>query len=88
MSSAGGRITAGVGANLIGQHAQDRNLEATCYVGNLDEQVTDELLWELAVQAGPVGERFPLAHPAFFLFFKCTYGSCWLVTHVEHVRRC
>ena len=59
MSSAGGRITAGVGANLIGQHAQDRNLEATCYVGNLDEQVSDELMWELAIQAGPVGVLAP-----------------------------
>lgn len=39
MSAAGGRITAGVGANLIGQHAQDRNQEATVYVGNLDAQV-------------------------------------------------
>jgi splicing factor 3B subunit 4 len=54
MTTAGGRITAGVGANLIGQHAQERNQEATCYVGNLDEQVTDELLWELFTQAGPV----------------------------------
>ena len=39
MAAAGGRITAGVGANLIGQHAQDRNQEATVYVGNLDPQV-------------------------------------------------
>ena len=39
MAAAGGRITAGVGANLIGQHAQDRNQEATIYVGNLDPQV-------------------------------------------------
>ncbi len=38
-SVAGGRITAGVGANLIGQHAQDRNQDATVYVGNLDVQV-------------------------------------------------
>ena len=38
--TAGGRISAGVGANLIGQHAQDRNQEATVYVGNLDVQVT------------------------------------------------
>ena len=34
----GGRITAGVGANLIGQHASDRNQEATVYVGGLDPQ--------------------------------------------------
>lgn len=37
--TAGGRISAGVGANLIGQHAQDRNQDATIYVGNLDPQV-------------------------------------------------
>ena len=29
--------------------------DATCYVGNLDERVTDALLWELFVQAGPLG---------------------------------
>ncbi len=93
-SVAGGRITAGVGANLIGQHAQDRNQDATVYVGNLDVQVyvflarycvclignllsdvgmpsseflmlgillvqlSEELVWELFVQSGPVGERF------------------------------
>ncbi|GLI69589.1 hypothetical protein VaNZ11_014249, partial [Volvox africanus] len=52
--TAGGRIAPGVGANLIGQHAQDRNQEATVYVGNLDVQVTEELVWELFTQAGPV----------------------------------
>lgn len=89
---AGGRITAGVGANLIGQHAADRNQDATVYVGGLDPQVllqqlgchrrglylwytlacawalihckmsqavdmqmSEELVWELFVQAGPVG---------------------------------
>lgn len=94
MAAAAGRITAGVGANLIGQHAQDRNQDATVYVGNLDPQVqllaaspaarhlavlqasrcgrhlvqgavlplvlaraqaTEELVWELFTQAGPVG---------------------------------
>jgi len=33
---------------------QERNQEATVYVGNLDEKVTDTLLWELMLQAGPV----------------------------------
>ncbi|KAJ1732159.1 phosphatidylinositol-3-phosphatase ymr1 [Coemansia biformis] len=32
----------------------ERNQEASVYVGNLDERVSDELLWELMVQAGPV----------------------------------
>uniref|UniRef100_A0A0D6QZQ8 Splicing factor 3B subunit 4 n=1 Tax=Araucaria cunninghamii TaxID=56994 RepID=A0A0D6QZQ8_ARACU len=48
------RITPGVGANLLGQHTAERNQDATAYVGNLDAQVTEELLWELFVQAGPV----------------------------------
>lgn len=32
----------------------ERNQEATCYVGNLDDRVTDELVWELMLQAGPL----------------------------------
>ncbi|XP_040581967.1 splicing factor 3B subunit 4 [Lepeophtheirus salmonis] len=32
----------------------ERNQDATIYVGGLDEKVTDSLLWELFVQAGPV----------------------------------
>jgi splicing factor 3B subunit 4 len=31
-----------------------RNQDATIYIGNLDEKVTDEMLWELMLQAGPV----------------------------------
>jgi splicing factor 3B subunit 4 len=53
---AGGRITAGAGANLIGVHATDRNPDATCYVGNIDVQADEELVWELFIQVGPVGE--------------------------------
>ena len=33
---------------------QDRNQEATVYVGNLDEKVNEPLLYELMIQAGPV----------------------------------
>ncbi|KAG1663691.1 hypothetical protein FOA52_013259 [Chlamydomonas sp. UWO 241] len=54
MSVAGGRIAASAGANLLGTQAHDRNQEATCYVGNLDPQVTEEVVWELFTQAGPV----------------------------------
>eukprot|EP00743_Colponemidia_sp_Colp-15_P003046 GILK01003292.1.p1 GENE.GILK01003292.1~~GILK01003292.1.p1 ORF type:complete len:313 (-),score=38.01 GILK01003292.1:178-1077(-) len=32
----------------------ERNQEATCYIGNLDTQANEELLWELFVQCGPV----------------------------------
>jgi splicing factor 3B subunit 4 len=34
---------------------EQRNQDATCYVGNLDEQLTEELLWEMMLQAGPIG---------------------------------
>lgn len=48
------RIAPGVGSNLLGQHSAERNQDATTYVGNLDPQISEELLWELFVQAGPV----------------------------------
>ncbi|EDV24287.1 uncharacterized protein TRIADDRAFT_26280 [Trichoplax adhaerens] len=32
----------------------ERNQDATIYVGNLDEKVSETLLWELFLQAGPV----------------------------------
>jgi splicing factor 3B subunit 4 len=53
-SVAGGRITAGAGTNLLGQHAADRNQDATVYVGNIDPQADEELIWELFVQVAPV----------------------------------
>lgn len=31
-------------------------LDATIYVGGLDDKVTESLMWELFVQSGPVGE--------------------------------
>lgn len=33
---------------------EQRNQDATVYVGNLDDRVTEELLWELMLQAGSV----------------------------------
>ncbi len=32
----------------------DRNQDATCYIGNLDERATDAIVWELMIQAGPL----------------------------------
>ena len=37
---------------------EHRNQEATCFCGNLDEAVTEELLWELMLQVGPVASVF------------------------------
>jgi splicing factor 3B subunit 4 len=32
----------------------ENDKESTCYIGNLDERITDALVWELCIQAGPV----------------------------------
>lgn len=38
--------------NLL--QTSDKNQEATVYVGNLDEKVTESLIWEIMLQAGPI----------------------------------
>ena len=40
------------------QYGEERNQEATLYVGNIDERATESLLWELFIQAGPVVNVF------------------------------
>uniref|UniRef100_A0A7E4VNY0 Splicing factor 3B subunit 4 n=1 Tax=Panagrellus redivivus TaxID=6233 RepID=A0A7E4VNY0_PANRE len=51
--------------------AGDRNQDATIYVGGLDDKVTEGILWELFVQAGPVvsvnmpKDRITGAHQGF-----------------------
>lgn len=35
-------------------YAREQDKEATVYVGNLDERVTDSLVWELMLQAGRI----------------------------------
>lgn len=37
---------------IIGNREQDK--EATVYIGNIDERVTDSLVWELMLQAGRI----------------------------------
>lgn len=32
----------------------ERNQDTTCYIGNLDDRVTDSLMWELMIQVAPV----------------------------------
>ena len=36
------------------QHVPERNQDATIYVGTLTANVSEELLWELFLQSGPV----------------------------------
>lgn len=39
------------------QSSNERNQDATLFVGELESQVTESLLWELFLQAGPVGKE-------------------------------
>ena len=55
MAVAGGRVSAALGSNLLAAGgAADRNAEATVFVGNVDESISESLVWELFTQAGPV----------------------------------
>ena len=38
----------------------DFSADATVYVGGLDEKVSEALIWELFLQAGPVGKEYTL----------------------------
>ncbi|KIJ43972.1 hypothetical protein M422DRAFT_47495 [Sphaerobolus stellatus SS14] len=65
---------------------EDRNQEATVYLGNLDERVTDALVWELMLQAGPVvnvhlpKDRISMAHQG--------YGFCEFLTEEDAEYAC
>ncbi|BGO97885.1 Splicing factor 3b subunit 4 [Rhodotorula toruloides ATCC 204091] len=63
-----------------------RNQDATCYLGNLDERVTDALVWELMLQAGPVAnvhlpkDRISMTHQG--------YGFCEFLTEEDAEYAC
>lgn len=56
---------------MSGPPEKDRNQDASCYVGNLDEHATDAIVWELMLQAGPIlnvhlpKDRVTSAHQGF-----------------------
>ncbi|KAH9968005.1 hypothetical protein BC827DRAFT_463629 [Russula dissimulans] len=64
----------------------DRNQEATVYLGNLDERCTDALVWELMLQAGPVvnvhlpKDRISMTHQGF--------GFCEFLTEEDAEYAC
>ena len=54
-------------------YLQERNQAATCFVGDLDPRVSDAIIWELMLQAGPVGLSFlePLSPPSLAVLLVC-----------------
>ncbi|KAI5479558.1 hypothetical protein MNV49_003295 [Pseudohyphozyma bogoriensis] len=69
-----------------GRPQDDRNQEATVYMGNLDERCTDALIWELMLQAGPVvnvhlpKDRISMSHQG--------YGFCEFLTEDDAEYAC
>ena len=51
----GGCLLSPLSATAFMSHIEERNAEATIFVGDLDRRVDENLLWELMLQAGPVG---------------------------------
>lgn len=70
-----------LGRLLMPRCAPDRNQDATCYVGNLDERASDALLWELMLQAGPIvnvhlpKDRITSAHQGYGFAEYATEGD-------------
>ncbi|TRM59849.1 hypothetical protein BD626DRAFT_506608 [Schizophyllum amplum] len=71
---------------MSGRPQDDRNQEATVYLGNLDERVTDAIVWELMLQAGPVvnvhlpKDRISMTHQG--------YGFCEFLTEEDAEYAC
>jgi hypothetical protein len=57
-------------------------IDATVYVGGLDEKVSEAILWELFLQAGPVGKwsNFLGLNPACYLI-----GAQAILSYSGHI---
>jgi hypothetical protein len=76
-------------------HVADRNQECTVWVGGLEPPVTDELLYELMLQAGPVvnlnmpRDAVTSQHQAWQTshsnFKRCVCSTCFVVFVYMHV---
>jgi hypothetical protein len=62
--------------------------DATVYVGGLDEKVSEAILWELFLQAGPVGKIFKHTTSNFAMpAYGCTGTTCiCLYKLIQHGR--
>lgn len=64
-------------------------LDATVYVGGLDEKVSEPLLWELFLQAGPVvnthmpKDRVTGQHQGLLLFYKADTKETYAIGTVS-----
>jgi splicing factor 3B subunit 4 len=75
------------------QHVPERNQDATVYVGNITEQCTEELLWELFLQAGPIAnvhipkDKVTNVHQGFgFVEFKTEEDSDYAIKVMQMIK--
>lgn len=68
-------------ATPANRNTSERNAEATVHVAHLDEKVTDALLWELMVQAGPVRHVYIPRNRITGAHFG--YGFCEFLTPLD-----
>ena len=92
-------VPAGFGSYMTGSTnfaipgVNERNQDATVYVGNLDSKVDEELLWELSIQCGPVSnvslprDRVTGCHQGFaFVEYKSTDDADYAIRILNMVR--
>jgi len=41
----------------ITNQLKEKNINATLFIGNIDQKVNEEILWELFIQTGPIGHN-------------------------------
>lgn len=87
----GSFLTGGTNYALPG--INDRNQDATLYVGNLDAKVDEELLWELFIQCGPLAsvvlprDRVTSCHQGYaFVEYKTTEDAEYAIKILNMVR--
>ena len=75
------------------QHVPERNQDATIYVGNITEACTEELLWELFLQAGPIAnvhipkDKVTNTHQGFgFVEFKTEEDSDYAIKIMQMIK--
>ena len=75
------------------QHVPERNQDATIYVGNITEACTEELLWELFLQVGPVvnvhipKDKVTMVHQGFgFVEFRTEEDSDYAIKVMQMIK--
>ncbi|KAG2373540.1 hypothetical protein C9374_012003 [Naegleria lovaniensis] len=91
MATAAGMVSSSASGNAGAKY--ERNQEATIFVGNLDQQADEELLWELFMQVGPVvdvkipRDRITNTHSGYaFVEFKHEHDANYAIQVMNQIK--